>query len=71
MLSSICDPTDSQEWMEVEADGIYVLDLAVDIDLSDDVDPVAHIPWVIDHSTSVLTCNLVPHISFLSRDFRS
>lgn len=71
MLSSVCDPTDSQDWMEVEADGIYVLDLAADIDLSDDVDPVTHIPWVVDHSNSILTCKLVPHISSLSRYFRS
>lgn len=71
MLSSICDPTDSQDWMEVEADGIYVLDLAADIDLADDVDPITHIPWLAEHSTSILTRNLVTHISFLSGYFRS
>ena len=67
VLSSICDPAESEDWIEVEADGIYVLDLTADIDISDDVDPVTHIPWVVDQSESFLTLNLVPHISFLLR----
>ena len=62
VLSSICDPTESEEWMEVEADGIYVLDLTADVDLS-----VTHIPWVVDHSKSISTRTLVLHIPFLFR----
>lgn len=62
VLSSISDPTEPGDWVEVEADGIYQLDLTADVDLSDNVDPITHIPWVVDHSKSNLTHNLVPHI---------
>ena len=65
VLSSLCDPTESEDWIEVEADGIYVLDLAVDIDRLNDVDLVTHIPWVVDLSKSISTRTLVPHISLL------
>ena len=65
MLSSICDPTDFEGWMEVEADGIYVLDLIANIDFSEDVNPVTHIPWVVDYPESILTPTLVPHIFLL------
>lgn len=61
VLSSICDPTDSGEWMEVEANGIYVLDLTANMGPSNDADQVTHFPWVVDNSKSVLTRNLVPH----------
>lgn len=57
-LSSICDPTRSEDWMEVEADGIYVLDLTAHVDLSNDVDRVTHVPWVVDSSKSNLTRTL-------------
>lgn len=60
VLSSICDPTDLEGWMEVEADGIYMLDLTANIDFSKDVNPPTHIPWVVDYPESTLT--LVPHI---------
>ena len=60
VLSSIRDPTESEDLMEVEADGLYVLDLAADIDPSNDVDRVTHVPWVVDHSKSVWTHTLVP-----------
>ena len=62
VLSSICDPTELEGWMEVEADGIYVLDLTANIDLSEDINPVTHIPWVVDGPESILTPTLVPHI---------
>ena len=62
VLSSICDPTDFEGWMEVEADGIYVLDLTANIDLSEDVNPVTHIPWVFDYPKSTVIPTLVPHI---------
>ena len=62
VLSSICDPKDFEGWTEVEADGIYVLDLTANIDLSEDVNPVTHIPWVIDDPESILTPTLVLHI---------
>ena len=65
MLSSISDCTEPEGWVEVEADGIYVLDLTADIDLSGDVDPVTYVPWVTDHSKSSLTRTLVPYISLL------
>ena len=65
VLSSICDPTDFEGWMEVEADGIYVLDLTANIGFSEDVNPVTHIPWVVDYPNSILTPTLVPHISLL------
>lgn len=65
VLSSICDPTESEGSMEVEADGIYVLDLTADADLADDVDGVIHVPWVADHSKSVLTLTLVPHTTLV------
>ena len=65
MLSSICDPTDFEGWVEVEADGIYVLDLIANIDFSEDVNPVTHIPWVVDYPESILTPTLVPHIFLL------
>ena len=65
VLSSICDPTDSEGWMEVEADGIYVLDLTANIDLSEDVNQVTHIPWVVDYPESVVTPTMVPHIFLL------
>lgn len=71
VLSSIGDPTGSEDWMEVEADGIYVLDLTADIDLSDDIDPVTHIPRVADHCKSNLTHTLVPHIPLLLEDLRN
>lgn len=69
-LSSICDPTGSEDWMEVEADGIYVLDLTADVDLSSDVDRVTHVPWVVDCSKSVLTSTLVPQTPLLLRHLR-
>ena len=65
VLSSICDPTDFEGWMEVEADGIYVLDLTANIEFSKDVNPVTHIPWVIECPESILTPTLVPHIFLL------
>ena len=71
VLSSISDDTGSGDWMEVQADGIYVLDLTADIELSDDVDPVSHIPWVADHSKSNLTNTLVPHIPPLLGDLKN
>ena len=64
VLSSISDPTESGDWVEVEADGIYLLDLIADVDLPDNVDRITHIPWVVDHSNTVLTRTLVPQIPF-------
>lgn len=58
VLSSISDPTDSGEWMEVEADGLYVLDLTANIGPSNDADQVTHVPWVIEYSKSCLTRTL-------------
>lgn len=66
-LSSICDPIGSEDWLEVEADGIYVLDLTADVDLSNDVDRVTHVPWVADRSRSDLTATLVPQTLLLLR----
>ncbi len=59
VLSSICDPTESADWMEVEANGIYVIDLTAEVELSDGIDRITHIPWVIDQSKSILSCTLV------------
>ena len=61
-LSSTCDPTESEDWMEVEADGIYVLDLTNNVNHLDDVDRVAHIPWVFEKSQTILARTLVPLI---------
>ena len=61
-LSSTCDPTESEDWIEVEADGIYVIDLTNDVIFSDDVERVTHIPWVFDESQTILTRTLVPPI---------
>lgn len=58
-LSSICDPTGSKDWIEVEADGIYVLDLTAYAHLSSDADRVTHVPWVVDHSRAGLPFTLV------------
>lgn len=69
-LSSVCDPTGSKDWMEVEADGIYVLDLTADANLSDDVDRVTHVPWVVDCSRSGLPFTLVPQTPLLLRCLR-
>ena len=66
-LSSTCDPIGAEDWLEVEADGIYVLDLTVDVDLSNDVDRVTHVPWVVDRSKSDLTATLVPQTPLLLR----
>ena len=66
-LSSICDPIGSEDWLEVEANGIYVLDLTADVNLSNDVDRVTHVPWVVDRSKSDLTATPVPHNSLLLR----
>ena len=71
VISSICDPTDSGEWMEVEANGIYVLDLTANIGPSSDADQVTHVPWVVDHSKSVLTHTLVPHTPLLFKQLRN
>ncbi|KAF6217817.1 hypothetical protein HO133_006644 [Letharia lupina] len=46
------DALDSEHCMEVEADGIYVLDLTAN------VDRVTRVPWVFDRSKSVLTGTL-------------
>ncbi len=59
VLSSICDPTESADWMEVEANGIYVIDLTAEVELSDGIDRITHIPWVIDQSKSISSCTLV------------
>ena len=67
VISSVCDPTESKHWMEVEADGIYVLDLTADADLSNDLDRVTHVPWVVDSSRSALTPTMVPHPPLLLR----
>lgn len=67
VLSSICDPIESEDCIEVEADGIYVLDLTADVDLSNGVDRVTHVPWVVDYSKSVSTLHLVPHTPLLLR----
>lgn len=61
ILSSICDPKEPGEWMEVEADGMYVLDLTPNIGPSNDADRVNHVPWVVEYPKSVLTRTLVPH----------
>ena len=66
-LSSICDPTESEHWMEVEADGVHVFDFTADVDLSNGVDLVTHVPWAVDHSNSSLTPTLVPHTLLLLR----
>ena len=60
ILSSICDTTESGEWMEVEADGVYVLDLISNVGPSNDADQVTHVPWVAGYSKFVLTHTLVP-----------
>lgn len=65
VLSSVCDPADSEHCMEVEADGIYVLDLTAN------VDRVTRVPWVFDRSKSVLTGTLVLHTSLLLRCLRN
>ena len=69
-LSSICDPTESEDWMEVEADGIYVIDLTNDINLSDDVERVTHVPWVFDESQTIRTRTLVPSVPHFPRYLR-
>ena len=71
VLSSICDPTESKDWTEVEADGIYVLDLTADADLLNAVDRVTHVPWAVDGSKSALMPTLVPHIPTLLRCLRN
>ena len=70
-LSSICDPTDFENWLEVEANGIYVLDLIASINPSNDADPVIHIPFAADHSESIMTHTLVPHTPLLLRRTRN
>ena len=69
-LSSICEPTRSKDWIEVEADGIYVLDLTADAHLSNDADRVTHVPWVVDRSRSGLPFTLVPQTPLLLRCLR-
>lgn len=59
ILASICDSTESGEWMEVEADGVYVLDLTSNVGPSNDADQVTHVPWVAGYSKFVLTHTLV------------
>ena len=63
VLSSICDSAEPENWIEVEADGIYVYDMNANMDLSHDIDRITHIPWVVDDSKSVLYRALVPHSS--------
>ena len=65
VLSSICDSAEPENWIEVEADGIYVYDMNADMDLSHDIDGITHIPWVVDDSKSVLYRTLVPHSPLL------
>lgn len=71
VVSSICDPAESEDWMEVEADGIHVLDITADRNLTSGVDRVTHLPWVVDHSHSVLTPTLVPHTPLLFTHFKN
>ena len=54
VLSSICDPSEPEGWMEVGADGIYVIDLTAD------VNQISHVPWVVDPPDSMLSRTLVP-----------
>ena len=70
-LSSTCDPTESEDWMEVEADGIYVIDLTNNVDLSDDVDRVTRVPWVFEKSQTNLKRTLVPLIPRFPRYLRN
>lgn len=65
VLSSTSDRTETEDWMEVEADGIYAFDLNADADLSDDDGRVVHIPWAVDRSTSVLPHSMVPQLPIL------
>ena len=65
VLSSTCDFTEPEHWIEVEADGIYVYDMNADVDLSNDIDRVTHIPWVVDDSKFILYRTLVPHSPLL------
>ena len=65
VLSSICDSADSENWIEVEADGLYVYDMNADMDLADIIDRVTHIPWVADDSKSDLCRTLVLQSSLL------
>ena len=62
-LSSIRDPADSEDWIEVEADGVYVRDLTVEVEPSSSSNQDIHIPWVSDQSKSMLNRTLVPSIS--------
>ena len=65
VLSSICDSADPENWIEVEADGLYVYDMNAGMDLSDIIDRVTRIPWAVDDSKSDLCRPLVLHSSLL------
>ena len=46
IISSICDEADSKDWTEVEANGIYMLDLQADPnDLTQNPNGITHFPW--------------------------
>ncbi len=57
VISSICDAADPEHWTEVEADGIYILDLQEA--LIESQREIAHIPWSIGKPESELPITLV------------